>query len=73
MQGRNETLLTTTDKLYSFLLKLKLWQTNVASDVVFKMFSLIKIATRAVNQDILKSIGSCLEMLQQRFKFSFRT
>ena len=53
MQGRNETLLTTTDKLYGFSLKLRLWQTNVAPDV-FEMFPLTETATRVVNRDFLK-------------------
>ena len=66
MQNRNETLLTNTDKLYSFSFKLKLWQTNFALGV-FEMFLLTKTATRAVNRVILKKgIGSRLEMLEQR-------
>ena len=69
MQGRNETLLTTTDKPYGF--SLKLWQTNFVQGV-FKMLPLTETATRAVNRDILKkSIASHLEMLQQRFKSYF--
>ena len=71
MQGRNEILLTTTDKLYGFSLKLKLWQANVAQGL-FKMSALTVTATRVVNRDILKkSIGSHLEMLQQKFECYF--
>ena len=67
MKGRNQALLTTTDKLYCFSLKLKLWQTNVAQGV-FEMFPLTETAVKAANRDILKkSIGGHLEMLQQRF------
>ena len=72
MQGRNKTVLTTTDKLYGFLLKLKLWQTNVIQGV-FKMFPLTEVAAKAVNRGILKkSIGDHLEMLQQRFESYFQ-
>ena len=66
MQNRNEKLLTTMDKLYAFFLKSKLWPTNFAQGM-FKIFPLTQTATRAVNRNILKkSIGSHLEMLQQR-------
>ena len=72
MQGRNKALLTTTDKLYNFLLKLKLWKTNFTQLGVFEIFPFTKNATRAVNRDILKrTIGSRLEMLLQRFKSYF--
>ena len=46
MQDRNETLLTITDKLYGFALKL--WQTNFAKGV-FEMLFLTETAMRAVN------------------------
>ena len=69
MKGRNQTLLTTMDKLYGFSLKLKLWLTNVAQDV-FEMFPLTAAKTK--NLDILKkSICGDLEMFQQRFESYF--
>ena len=70
MQGRNEILLTSTDKLYGFPLKLNLWQTNVAQGV-FEMSPLTETVANAENRDILKSIGGHLEMLRQRFKSYF--
>ena len=71
MKGRNQTLLTTMNKLHCFLLKLKLWQTNVAQGV-FEMFPLTETAVKAVNLDILKkSISGHLEMFQQRFESYF--
>ena len=52
------------------MLKLKWWQTNVAQGV-FNIFPLTETATRVVNRDILKSIGSHLERFQQRFESYF--
>ena len=68
MQGRNETLWTTTDKLYGFLLNL--WQTNFAQGFL-RCFPLRKLLRELWTEYLKKSISSHLEMLQQRFKSYF--
>ena len=72
MQGKNESVLTVTDKLGAFQRKLKLWRQQVEEGFL-EMFPLTKAAV-AENDDLpvlKKSITNHLLILPQRLSHYF--
>ena len=72
MQGRNESVLTATDKLGAFQLKLKLW-CQKAEEWFLEMFPLTKAAVAETDglPVLKKSITNHLHILQQRLSHYF--
>ena len=72
MQGGNESVLTATDKLGAFQLKLKLWRQK-AKEGFLKMFPLTKAAVAETDDlpVLKKSITNHLHILQQRLSHYF--
>ena len=73
MQGRNESVLTATDKLGAFQLKLKLWRQK-AEEGFLKMLPLTKAAVAETDDlpVLKKSITNRLHILQKRLSHYFR-
>ena len=72
MQGKNESVLTATDKLGAFQLKLNLWRKK-AEKGVLEMFPLPEAAVAEIDDlPVLKeSICNHLHILQQRLSHYF--
>ena len=72
MQGKNESVLTATDKLGAFQLKLNFWRKK-AEKGVLKIFSLTETAVAEIDDlPVLKeSICNYLHILQQRLSHYF--
>lgn len=68
MQGMKENILTATDKLNGF--KLKLWQ-EILKNKNTDMFPLTAEDPARQTPVLLKSIAAHLKMLQERFEFYF--
>ena len=70
MQGRNENLLTSTDKINRFRLKLHLWQHCVVIGNL-EIFPLISKQQNANNAALYETISKHLKTLEDKLSFYF--
>ena len=70
MQGRNENLLTSTDKINGFRSKLHLWQQHVEIGNL-EMFPLIPKQQNANNAALYETISKYLKILEDKLLFYF--
>ena len=70
MQGRNENLLTNTDKINGFRSKVQLWQQHVETTNL-GMFPLTQKWQGVNNATLYETIGKHLKTLEQKLSFYF--
>ena len=70
MQGQNENLLTSTDKINKFRSKLHLWQHRVEIGNL-EIFPLIPKQQNANNAALCKTISKYLKILEDKLSFYF--
>jgi hypothetical protein len=70
MQGKQENILTSTDKISSFQQKLFLWISKIEKQTNWNMFDLVKNCH--INSDLTNLILKSLRLLYENKKSIFR-